>query len=121
MGRYITGDFEYKFAVGEQGSTFGMIIENLCMDSINDCNRFISNTDSGEIVTLYIYNKVDFMDSCRKFIGNNLFIKDTKDFRPTKEIFGEEYWNKYMIKLFVEQRHNFEEDEGNELTFHIEY
>lgn len=122
MGRYVTGDFEYKFAFGDQSSSFGEVLENLIEGSENEVVRFIS--DYGEIVRLRLCDSKELANKIKEFI------KDHKQLTPEQEklwskgelSLGNSYWDKEMMKLFLEDLdlENREDDSG-ELEFDVEY
>lgn len=121
MGRYISGDFEYKFVFADQSSSFGEVLEKLAQDTDNSVTRYIS--DDGEIVRLYL--------SDPKSLAKNIneFAKDYKPLSPEQEELwstfklkmGDEYWDKYMMKQFAKELDLENRDEGDSLQFEVEY
>lgn len=114
MGRYISGDWDYKFAVARQSSSFGEVFEDICFNTeYCSCSRFIGTNGQGEYVELYIENADDLLNRCEDFIG--------KDFVEEEDIEqNQEYWDKYMIKRFIDEV-NLEKNEGETLNFYVEY
>lgn len=121
MGRYVTGDFEYKFAFADQSSSFGEVIELLCEDTENDVTRYIS--DVGEIVKLRLCDGKSLLKNIKEF---------TVDFKPMTEEqetlwsksnlkLGDSYWNQFMILEFAKQLELETFDDDIELTFDVEY
>jgi hypothetical protein len=121
MGRYISGDFDYKFVFGDQSSSFGEVLENLAQDTDNSVTRYIS--DQGEIVRLYL--------SDSKALAKNIeeFTKEYKPLTPEqKELWskcklqmGDEYWDMYMMKQFAKELDLENRDDGDSLEFDVEY
>lgn len=121
MGRYVTGDFEYKFAFGDQSSSFGEVLENLAKGTDNSVT--IYTNDYGEIVRLTLYNPEQLIKNIIEF---------TKDFKTMTEEqrelwsrcelrLGDDYWNKFMMKTFLEEMDLEHREENEELEFDVEY
>lgn len=70
MGRYVYGDFEYKFAFAQQYSSFGEVLENIMMreDDLGYIRRLTD--DNGEIIKLRIQNGAAFARVTRDFISS---------------------------------------------------
>jgi hypothetical protein len=120
MGRYVSGDFEYKFAFGDQDSTFGEVLQECCTGTQSYCSRFVGTNGEGERVELYVHNWKELKKSIQKFIGKNFKQKSEKDIEKwckLEEVFGNEYWNKVMMKRFIK------EDLGDEeyYYYNVEY
>jgi hypothetical protein len=121
MGRYISGDFEYKFTFGDQSSSFGEVLETLAEETDNSVTRYISN--DGEIVRLYLSDAKALAEKI------NEFTKEYKPLTPEQEELwstmklqmGDEYWDKYMMKQFAEQLDLENADDGHSLEFEVEY
>lgn len=119
MGRYVTGDFDYKFAFAEQNSSFGEVLEEMVGDTDNQLQRFIS--DDGEIIRLFINDA----EGLKKNITE--YISDFKEMTPEQEKkwttfdlkMGQEYWDKFMMKQFLEEA-NISDDAGT-LEIEVEY
>ena len=107
MGRYVTGDWKWKFELGEQNSSFGRIMEQICMNcSKCNCKREGPTNIRGELsekIELDIKDPKEFINSCMKFIGN-FKRKRLEENYPSKHgdlIFEKEYWDKLMIRTFL--------------------
>jgi hypothetical protein len=121
MGRYITGDFDYKFVFADQSSSFGEVLENLAQGTDNTVTRYIS--DQGEIVRLYL--------SDPKTLAKNIdeFTKEYKPLTPEQEELwsrmklkmGDEYWDMYMMKQFENQIDLENRIDEDSLEFEVEY
>ena len=114
MGRYVTGDWEWKFAFGEQGSTFGEILDEICSD-LDDVylRRFIGQHGEGEILELHFDEDTnEFVKACRDYIGEDFKVLKCEDVRSS------EYWDKCMIYKFLKDA-KFECNET--YNFHVEY
>jgi hypothetical protein len=113
MGRYVTGDFEWKFAVCKQYSSFGEILADICKDIDNvGVKRYICD-DEGEIVKLYVDDIDAFEQACLKYLDG--FI-DTELNKLNMD--NQEYWDKCMIQEFINTV-DFEDKE--EYVFEVEY
>jgi hypothetical protein len=121
MGRYISGDFDYKFVFADQSSSFGEVLEKLAQDTDNSVTRYISN--DGEIVRLYLSDPKGLAEKINEF---------TKDYKPLtseqeelwstfKLKMGDEHWDKYMMKQFLEDLDLENRDDGDSLQFEVEY
>ena len=121
MGRYITGDFDYKFVFSDQTSSFGKVLEQLAQDTDNSVTRYIS--DAGEIVRLYLSDPKGLAKNINEF---------TKEYKPLtaeqeelwstlKLKMGDEYWDMYMMKQFAEEMDLENREEGDSLEFDVEY
>jgi hypothetical protein len=121
MGRYVTGNFDYKFAFGDQSSSFGEVLELLCKDTENDVTRYISNV--GEIVKLHLCDGESLLKNIKEF---------TTEFKPMTEEqenmwskcnikMGDSYWNQFMMLEFAKQLELETFDDDIELTFDVEY
>lgn len=121
MGRYITGDFEYKFVFADQSSSFGEVLEQLVEDTENNVVRYIS--DDGEIVRLYLSDPKGLAKNIKTFTKEYkpLTAKQEELWSTFKLKMGDEYWNMYMMKTFAEQLDLENKDEGDSLEFEVEY
>jgi hypothetical protein len=122
MGRYVTGsEFEYKFAFGDQSSSFGRVLEQLAQGTGNFVVRYI--LEDGEIVRLNLDNSKDLAKNI------NEFAKDYTPLTPEQEELwcrfklkmGDEYWDKYMMKQFSEDLDLENRIDGDLLEFNVEY
>lgn len=121
MGRYVTGDFEYKFAFGDQSSSFGEVLESLIEGTDNSVRRYIS--EYGEIVRLQLIDSKGLINNIKEFI------KDLKPLTQEQEelwsrcklTMGDDYWNKTMMKLFLEVMDLEHREEYEQLEFDVEY
>jgi hypothetical protein len=121
MGRYITGDFDYKFVFGDQSSSFGEVLETLAEETDNSVTRYIS--DGGEIVRLYLSDPKTLAEKI------NEFTKGYEPLTPEQEELwsrcklrmGDEYWDKYMMKQFAEQIDLENKDGDYSMEFEVEY
>ena len=99
MGRYIYGDFDYKFAFAEQSSSFGEVLEEILSQDKEEDNfveRFISNTGNGEIVELTILEPKKF----KRFIKE--YIKPLNDLESDSFIItNQQRHDMNMMKLFL--------------------
>ena len=115
MGRYISGDFRYKFAVGTQSSNFGEVLEEIINNiKIGSAylHRYIHTEGNAEYVELDIEHKEEFIKGVKKFIG--------KEFNVDNEEDTEQWYNKYMMHKFLsdcDDKLNSRET----LNFHVEY
>jgi len=123
MGRYVTGDFDWKFAFGDQSSSFGEVLETIAADCDDVyVGRFVGTDDQGEKVTLVIDDEVslkEFIKAVKKFIGKDFkVIKDMTKWSKSEEKFGDEYWDKLMMRKFLKHSSL---DHSDELNFYVEY
>ena len=93
MGRYCSGDFEYKFMFGKQDSNFGEIMDDITRSELNTgeigySNRFIG--DGGEYVDIYVENAEEFKHLIQQYID-----EDGIDFLSE--------WDKEMLQKFSER------------------
>ena len=120
MGRYVYGDFDYKFSFAEQDSSLGEILENLSYDERNFfyVKRYIETQGNGEICQVHIENLEEF----KEFIENE-FLKDIPDnyeevkSKKDRNLLSE-YHDKIMMKLFLS---NILENDLDYLNLEIEY
>ena len=126
MGRYLTGFFDWKFAFGDQGSTFGIVIEEITNNCENvELRRYTS--EYGEKLEMYIVNKKglkELKEECKRFIGKGFKpyktnSKKMKEWGHCNEKFGNEYWDKVMIKKFMGKLDNTIIEET--IEFDVEY
>ena len=124
MGRYIYGDFDYKFAFAEQDSSFGEVLEMLTVDTDNSVTRFINN--SGEIVRLELNSPKQLAKKIQDYL------KDFQEMTPEeKELWSSfklrkdsEYWDKIMMRRFSKSLDLENRDVGGfgeTLQFEVEY
>lgn len=121
MGRYVTGDFEYKFAFGDQSSSFGDVLEKLCEGTDNYVSRYIN--DYGEIVRLSLNDPKKLTKDIKKFIKGlkELTPEEEKLWSKSELQLGNEYWDKVMMKQFLEEMDLNHREENEELEFDVEY
>ena len=109
MGRYVSGDFDYKFAFGEQGSNFGEVLENI-VDEAN-CNnaeqvgsviRYIA--DIGEKVELFVEDKEALVKEIENYIESfeEMTDDDKKLWSKGHLEKADGYWDKYMMVQFLD-------------------
>jgi len=125
MGRYVTGDFDWKFAFGDQSSTFGEVLENICTD-LDEIwlNRYVGTQGEGEKVEL----RIDGEDGLKalkvkiaEFIGKDFAIKGTEKWGKCKERFGDDYWDKVMMRKFLKKINEGEIIVDDTYYFEVEY
>lgn len=120
MGRYVSGDFEYKFAFGTQGSTLGTILEEVLDSDENYMYRYTG--DYGEIIKLYIGNIDELEKSIKEYIGDFKGITDDQWSKWSSNInykgITEDMCDKNMMKLFLK---NIKERDLDYLDLDIEY
>jgi hypothetical protein len=117
MGRYVSGDFEYKFSFAEQESNFGEILDQIVTsksDTDNWLERYIGR--SGEIVRLGIYDIKGLRKAVKKYVGK---FKLTEDELEKMEGDKQELWDKFMMIEFLKELENKEND--TRLEFFVEY
>ena len=121
MGRYITGDFDYKFVFGDQSSSFGEVLEQLAEDTDNSVTRYISN--EGEIVRLYLSDPKGLAKNIKEFIKDyNPLTPEQRELWSKCELrMGDEHWDKYMMKEFAEQIDLENKDGDYSMEFEVEY
>lgn len=119
MGRYVTGaGFQYKFAVGDQSSSFGEVIERLAEDTDNSVTRYTS--DYGEIVRVWVNDAEALIQNIKEFAQyDELTPEQVEKWRRGELKLGDDYWNKVMMKRFLEEV-NLTDDSGT-LEFEVEY
>jgi hypothetical protein len=124
MGRFVSGDWYWKFAFGDQNSSLGEVLETICED-LSDCycDRYIGSKEQGEQVELCINNVEEFVNACKKFIGEDFVVKDEeKECWTTGKVhFGDEYWDKLMIRKLLKDKNDFKGMEGETFNFYVEY
>lgn len=123
MGRYVTGKdngFEYQFAFGDQSSSFGDVLERLCSNTQNRIELFTG--ENGEIVRLYLDDKLGLINEINQFIEDyrELTTEQVKQWQKGNLRLGDSYWDKYMMKLFLEQV-IIDATEGDSFEFEVEY
>ncbi len=115
MGRYVTGDFEFKFSFAEQESSFGEILEKIITSkSDNWLDRYIGR--NGEIVRLGIYDIKGLRKAIKKYVGK---FKLTEEEIEKMEGDKQELWDKFMMIEFLKELENKENDAR--LEFFVEY
>lgn len=115
MGRYVSGDFEYKFSFAEQTSSFGEILEKITNSKQDNwLDRYVGG--DGEIVRLRIYDIEGLREAIKKYVGKFTLSEDEID-----KIEGDkqELWDKFMMREFLEELENIEND--TRLEFFVEY
>ena len=122
MGRFVTGNFDWKFAFGDQSSSFGEVLEKIALDCDEVyVNRYIGSQGDGEKVTLQIEDEEalkEFVKAVKKFIGKGFKVKDDTKWCKMEEKFGDEYWDKLMMRKFLVYSSL---DHTDELNFFVEY
>lgn len=115
MGRYINGDFSYKFAVATQSSNFGEVLEEIRLNTKEESiylDRYIHTEGNGEIVMLDVENREEFIKGIKEFIGEGFDVDSDED--------TEEWYTKYMMYKFLSDcNHKLNSDET--LNFDVEY
>ena len=121
MGRYITGDFDYKFVFGDQSSSFGEVLEQLAQDTDNSVTRYISN--DGEIVRLYLSDPKALAEKINEFTKEYqpLTAEQEKLWSNMKLSMGDEYWDMYMMREFAKQINLENKEDDDSLEFEVEY
>jgi len=113
MGRYVYGDFEYKFAFARQGSNLGEALQEI-VDSDEEGYAFFQRYigDDGEILKLTIHNGKEFAKFIKQYIDNR---KDATEGQ-------ESYYDALMMQKFLT---DLEIEEGGRdditLNFEVEY
>ncbi len=125
MGRYVTGDFEWKFAFGDQNSNFGRVIEEICSE-LEDCycDRYVGTEGQGEQVEINIQNPKEFLKGCKTFIGKGFKKKGKREMNKwckCKVKFRDNYWDKLMIKKLIKDLDSFKGYEWETVNCHVEY
>lgn len=123
MGRYVYGDFEYKFAFGEQSSSLGEILREIeeATEGAVNVKRYVCDQDSGEKCEVYIEDFTQFKE----------YVEDVylADFKPKtdeewsqwstmQKRFGQHWHDQNMINMFLK---NVEENYLDFLSLEIEY
>lgn len=122
MGRYVSGDFEYKFAVGEQSSSLGILLETIADETegeIITVERFTN--DGGEICRMYVHDIKSFKNHVKKEFLSDFKEKTKEDWdnwSKFNEKFGEKWHDMNMLKLFIEKLPDLDEEQ---YEFDIEY
>lgn len=118
MGRFITGDFQYKFAFGEQGSTFGEVLEKILAETESYVNRYIGTQYQGEQIELDITNQEEVINAIKTYIGEDFKVKTDEELKIPEN--REQYWDKLMMYLFLKRcKDKLTADET--LHFYVEY
>lgn len=123
MGRYVYGDFQYKFAFGEQSSNLGIVLEEI-ESELNGAiyvHRYISTQDSGEICKVSIDDIEGFIEYVEEVYLKDFKPKTDEDWHlwsTANKRFGEEWHDQNMMKLFIE---NVRENDLDFLSLEIEY
>lgn len=118
MGRYVYGKnngFEYKFAFGDQSSSFGEVLQRLADGTDTFVERFIG--DSGEIVRVHANGCDEFINNLKEFSVVEDLTQDQEElWSRCKLQLGDDYWDKVMVaKLLKEIQLN------DILEFEVEY
>jgi hypothetical protein len=125
MGRYVSGDWDWKFAFGDQSSSFGEVMDKICsgLDSVY-FSRYVGTQGEGEKTELYIEDEdamKDFVKAAREFIGPGFAPKTSEEMERWSTMnarFEDEYWDKLMIwKLLKDDVIS----PGDNFYFHVEY
>jgi len=121
MGRYVSGDFSYKFAFGDQSSSFGEVLEKLAEGTDNCVVRYIS--EDGEIVRLYLSEPRELAKNIDEFAKDfePLTSEQEESWSTFKLRMGGEYWDKYMMKLFAKELDLENREDDDSLEFEVEY
>ena len=115
MGRYVSGDFYYKFSFAEQTSSFGEILEGISTSKADNwVERFIGQ--SGEIVKLDIYDINGLRKEIKNYVGK---FKLTEDEIDKLEGDKQELWDKFMMREFLNRLENIED--STRMEFFVEY
>jgi hypothetical protein len=126
MGRYVSGDFDYKFAFGEQGSNFVEVLENIVDDAnannaeqVGSVIRYIA--DVGEKVELIIEDKEALVKQIEEYIESfeEMTDDDKKLWAKGHLEKADGYWDKYMMVQFLD--HIKENNTSFSMNFHVEY
>jgi len=109
MGRYITGDFEWKFELGKQPSNFGEIMDDITMSDLNtgdimDITRIYSDFD--EHVIINVKKSEEFQHLIQQYIDED----DTG-------ILSE--WDIKMLYSFIDRLKTV--DDMSELHLYVDY
>ena len=106
MGRYVTGDFEWKFAVGDQGSSLGEVLEGIFDDAMG-IGVIRTRGIQTEEVELIISDVDEYNKILDLYLISNMMIKGHRKKTPEEmkrwshgESFGREYWDWVMMKKF---------------------
>lgn len=120
MGRYVYGDFEYKFAFGDQSSSFGDVLEEIAGDNSitrmadEDCEDVILNITNPQML---IKNIKEYVKGFKPMSKNEQMKWTTCQLKK-----GDEYWNKYMMKAFLKKHEkNILDGKYSEMHFCVEY
>lgn len=115
MGRYVSGDFEYKFSFAEQESSFGEILEKIITSKYDNwLDRYIGR--SGEIIRLGIYDIKGLRKEINKYVGK---FKMTEEDIDQMDGDKQKLWDKFMMREFLDELKNKEND--TRLEFFVEY
>lgn len=123
MGRYVYGDFEYKFAFGEQSSSLGEVLEEIqdaTKGSIS-VHRYFSQHDAGEKVEVHIEDLEQFEGYVNDVYLANFKHKTDEEWSQWSTMskkFGEHWHNQNMMNLFLK---NIKENDLDYLSLDIEY
>lgn len=109
MGRYCSGDFEYKFETGKQPSNFGEIMGDITRSELNTgeigySNRFIG--DGGEYVDIYVEDVEEFQHLIRQYIDED-----------KAGVLSE--WDKGMLQKLIKRLDTV--GDGEDLQVYVEY
>ena len=116
MGRFVSGDWSWKFAFGDQPSTFGEVLEQVTKLT-EDChvNRYVGTEGQGEQVELHVDDWDQMADAIAQYVG-----KDFKVAKDTTVKLKHDYWDKLMMRKFLKEMYVKGPCEWD-YNFHIEY
>ena len=124
MGRYLSGDWEWKFAFGDQHSSFGEVMETIC-ENLSDCwcNRYVGTQGQGEQVELNIEEPKQFLTACKEYLKGfkKKGKKEMEAWCQCRVKFGTEYWDKLMVKKFIKEMDIKNMICGDTFNFYVEY
>ena len=123
MGRYVTGDWEWKFAFGDQSSSFGEVLQNICQGTENCLSRYVGTGGEGEQLELYVENPYELIEAINTYIGKGFKPKcdiAMREWSKCNRKFGDPYWDKLMMQKFLKDI-DLKTYNGEYLTFHVEY
>jgi hypothetical protein len=130
MGRYVSGDWEWKFAFGDQSSSLGFVLEEILdnqknKDASNYMNRFVGTQGDGERLELWVEDWNIFADTIAEYIGEDFKLADDKTMREWSKCgkkLDDEYWNRVMMRKFLKDLYDkTDTGRGNNYYFSVEY
>ena len=123
MGRYVYGDFEYKFAFGEQSSSLGEVLEEIqnATEGAVTVHRYFSQHDAGEKVEVHIEDMENFTGYVEDVYLKGFEHKTDEDWHlwsTANKKFGHKWHDQNMMNLFLK---TVKENELDYLSLEIEY